>query len=153
MGRWSACCANAVNSPMPCGSNTCGTSSWLWRAEACFAATPVRCSTTPTPAISAIRSAPRTPRSSHNDPMQSERDKMLAGEPYNPQEPELVAARQRAASLCRRINDLDASHPERRDLLKDLLGAGGDTVTVTSPFFCDYGTQIELGEQVYFNFN
>lgn len=85
--------------------------------------------------------------------MDTERDRMLAGELYNAQDPQLVAARQRAASLCRRINDLDAADPQRRQLLKDLFGAGGDTAAVTAPFHCDYGTQIELGENVYFNFN
>src|SRR5688572_17563057 len=85
--------------------------------------------------------------------MYSERDKMLAGELYNAQDAELVAARQRAQSLCRRINALDDSDPQRRELLQGLFGVGGDSVSLTSPFFCDYGRHIELGEQVYFNFN
>ena len=85
--------------------------------------------------------------------MQSQRDKMLAGELYNAQDPELVAARRRAQSLCRRIHALEEDDPVRRALVQQLFGAGGDTVGLTSPFFCDYGTQIELGEGVYFNFN
>jgi maltose O-acetyltransferase len=89
----------------------------------------------------------------HNHSMHLERDKMLAGELYNAQDPELVAARNRAQSLCRRINALDVSDPQRRELMQGLFGAGGDTVYLTSPFFCDYGTNIELDEYVYFNFN
>ena len=30
---------------------------------------------------------------------------------------------------------------------------GGDTVWMQPPFFCDYGSNIELGERVFFNFN
>jgi maltose O-acetyltransferase len=85
--------------------------------------------------------------------MKSEQEKMLDGELYNPYDPALVAARERARSLCVRINASQPSDPDRHAALVQLLGAGGDTVTVTSPFFCDYGSNIELGEGVYFNFN
>lgn len=85
--------------------------------------------------------------------MPSEREKMLAGELYNAFDPELVAGRERSRSLCVRINALPPQEPQRRELLKQLFGAGGDTAAVTSPFFCDYGSNIELGESVYFNFN
>ena len=43
--------------------------------------------------------------------------------------------------------------PRRRELLESLFATGGGSVFVTPPFFCDYGSQIELGENVYFNFN
>lgn len=85
--------------------------------------------------------------------MRSEREKMLAGELYDAQAPELVAARERARSLCTRINALAPDQPQRRPLLAELLGAGGASVTVTSPFFCDYGSNIEVGEGVFFNVN
>lgn len=85
--------------------------------------------------------------------MLSEREKMLAGELYNAQDAELVRARERARELCARVNSLSPLDAVRRTLLNELLGVGGDTVTITSPFHCDYGTQIELGEGVYFNFN
>src|SRR5690606_23868494 len=35
----------------------------------------------------------------------------------------------------------------------ELFGAGGETVWMQPPFFCDYGSNIELGERVFFNFN
>ena len=40
-----------------------------------------------------------------------------------------------------------------RGILRSLFGNGGDTVWMQPPFFCDYGTNIELGERVFFNFN
>ncbi len=86
--------------------------------------------------------------------MKTERQKMLAGELYDPMDRELVAARERARDLCQSLNATrEAQQEERRRILLELLGAGGDTVWLQPPFFCDYGTHIELGERVFFNFN
>ncbi|MFP5223242.1 MAG: sugar O-acetyltransferase [Acidobacteriota bacterium] len=86
--------------------------------------------------------------------MKTERRKMLAGEPYDPLDSELVAARERARDLCQSLNATrEADQEERRRILVDLFGAGGDTVWMQPPFFCDYGSHIELGERVFFNFN
>ena len=86
--------------------------------------------------------------------MRSEREKMLAGELYNPLDPELVRARDRARDLCQDLNATrEAEHERRRGILRDLFGKGGDTVWMQPPFYCDYGSNIELGERVFFNFN
>jgi maltose O-acetyltransferase len=86
--------------------------------------------------------------------MASERQKMLAGELYDPLDPELVAARQRARDLCQTLNATrEGEHEERRRILRELFGAGGDTVWMQPPFYCDYGANIELGTRVFFNFN
>ncbi|HEY9480024.1 MAG TPA: sugar O-acetyltransferase [Gemmatimonadaceae bacterium] len=86
--------------------------------------------------------------------MPTERGRMLAGEPYDPLDAELVAARERARDLCWALNATrESAKDERRGLLVDLFGAGGDTVWMQPPFFCDYGANIELGERVFFNFN
>jgi maltose O-acetyltransferase len=84
----------------------------------------------------------------------TEREKMLAGELYDPADPELVAGRERARDLCQALNATrETEAEERRRILRDLFGAGGDTVWMQPPFFCDYGANIELGERVFFNFN
>jgi maltose O-acetyltransferase len=86
--------------------------------------------------------------------LKSARQKMLAGELYDPLDPELVAARDRARDLCQALNATrPAEHDERRRILRALFGAGGDTAWIEPPFFCDYGSNIELGERVFFNFN
>ena len=86
--------------------------------------------------------------------MATEREKMLAGELYDPFDPELVAARARARELCLDLNATrEARQDERRRILRQLFGRGGDTVWMQPPFFCDYGANIELGERVFFNFN
>ncbi len=79
---------------------------------------------------------------------------MLAGELYDPHDAELVRARHRARDLCRSLNDTrEDQQTERRAVLTALLGAGGDTVWMQPPFFCDYGANIHLGVRVFFNFN
>ena len=86
--------------------------------------------------------------------MPSEREKMLAGEMYDPLDPELVFARERARDLCQTLNATrEADHDERRRILRELFAAGGDTVWMQPPFYCDYGSNIELGTRVFFNFN
>ena len=86
--------------------------------------------------------------------MKTERDRMLAGQLYDPLDAALVAARVRARDLCRALNASAESDTEgRRGLLRELFGAGGDSVWMQPPFFCDYGANIELGERVFFNFN
>lgn len=86
--------------------------------------------------------------------MGPERQRMIAGELYNPLDPELVVARERARDLCRALNDTrESQHTERRRILQDLFGSGGDTVWMQPPFYCDYGSNIHLGKRVFFNFN
>jgi maltose O-acetyltransferase len=79
---------------------------------------------------------------------------MTAGEMYDPMDPELVAGRDRARELSLALNATRPSElEERRRILRELFGAGGDSVVLEPPFFCDYGFNIELGERVFFNFN
>jgi len=86
--------------------------------------------------------------------MRSERQKMLDGELYDPRDPDLVAARARARDLCQTLNaTTETQQDERRRILRELFDTGGDTVWMQPPFFCDYGSNIELGERVFFNFN
>jgi maltose O-acetyltransferase len=86
--------------------------------------------------------------------MSAERRKMLSGEMYDPLDPELVAARARARDLCWKLNATrEEEDAERRRILRDLFGKGGETVWMQPPFYCDYGVNIELGERVFFNFN
>jgi maltose O-acetyltransferase len=79
---------------------------------------------------------------------------MLAGELYDPLDPELVVARDRARDLCQDLNATrEADRDARRQILTKLFGQGGDSVWMQPPFFCDYGSNIHLGQRVFFNFN
>jgi maltose O-acetyltransferase len=79
---------------------------------------------------------------------------MLAGELYDPLDAELAAARARARDLCLALNATrEADQEERRRLVVELFGAGGEEAWIQPPFFCDYGAHITLGRKVFFNFN
>ena len=79
---------------------------------------------------------------------------MLAGELYDPLDPELVAARGRARDLCQALNGTrESQQAERRRVLRELFGEGGDSAWMQPPFYCDYGVNIRLGTRVFFNFN
>lgn len=84
----------------------------------------------------------------------TEKEKMLAGKPYLAFEEQLLNERQHAKGLVYAINTLHPFHlEERHELLKQLLGKTGDNFYVEPPFRCDYGYNIEIGENFYSNYN
>jgi maltose O-acetyltransferase len=84
----------------------------------------------------------------------TERQKMLAGELYDPLDKALSLERIRARDLCQALNVTTESETDRRrKILSELFGRGGDSVWMQPPFYCDYGTNIWLGRRVFFNFN
>ena len=83
----------------------------------------------------------------------SEREKMLAGELYDAADPELAALRLRARQLTRQYNQTREDEDDLREsLLREVFGATGERVSIEPPFYCDYGSNIYLGENFYMNF-
>ena len=79
---------------------------------------------------------------------------MLGGELYDPLDAGLSAERRRARLLFKALNDTrDDQQEERARLIKELIPRAGAGVWIEPPFYCDYGTNITLGEKVFFNFN
>jgi maltose O-acetyltransferase len=86
--------------------------------------------------------------------MRNELDKMLAGELYRAAAPEIVAAAASARAWLRRYNQaFAASDEERHALLVERLAGVGARAVIRPPFFCDYGFNITLGEDVFLNYN
>ncbi len=84
----------------------------------------------------------------------SEKDKMLAGGKYNALCPGLMKEREETSKLLSRYNRLSpALAPESDDLLRQILGKAGKAATLIPPFYCDYGKNIELGENFFANFH
>ena len=85
--------------------------------------------------------------------MDSEKQKMLAGELYHAGDPELHADRARASAWMVRYNAaLAAPAAERRAMLREIMAGVGDGAVVRPPFHCDYGFNIRLGADVFLNF-
>ncbi len=86
--------------------------------------------------------------------MKSEKEKMLLGELYNPNDNALVSERHNARLLFQKINILgENEQKERKKLFYDLFGKIGKGFYIEPPFYCDYGYNIKLGNQVFMNFN
>lgn len=84
----------------------------------------------------------------------SERDKMLAGELYQPADPELqaeLAANQ--AWLAEYNAALGQPRAARHRLLAKRLGFVGEGAVIRPPFFCDFGFNIRIGRGAFLNFN
>ena len=85
----------------------------------------------------------------------SEKEKMLAGMLHDANnDKELIEERFRAKDMCYEYNNLKPSDMESQELLiKKLLGKTKDTFSILAPFWCDYGYNIEIGENFFANHN
>lgn len=84
----------------------------------------------------------------------TEKQKMLAGEMYDPLDKELAEMRHTARMLTKRLNDSsDADSDERKRILAELIPVAGASLWIEPPFYCDYGSNMVLGDTVFFNFN
>lgn len=84
----------------------------------------------------------------------TEKEKMFAGELYVSTGEELTADRINAKKLCHKYNSLDPdNYEERRNVLLKLLGKTKDNFLIEPNFWCDYGYNIEIGENFYSNHN
>ncbi|WP_443751428.1 sugar O-acetyltransferase [Asticcacaulis solisilvae] len=84
----------------------------------------------------------------------SEKEKMLAGERYVAACPELDADQQRVRLWMARYNgDPAMAHEMQEAMVRALFSEVGHTVRVRPPFYCDFGYNIRLGHDVFFNFN
>ncbi len=83
----------------------------------------------------------------------SEKQKMLAGEPYHAGDPELIADHQAALAWMARYNAASTlPADERRAMLAQRLARVGDGAVIRAPFHCDYGYNIAIGEGVFLNY-
>lgn len=86
--------------------------------------------------------------------MKTEKQKMLAGELYNALDPQLAEERLQARKLLKEFNATPAGdEAARQEIASRLFEAAGKNLWIEPPFYCDYGSNITLGDNVYFNFN
>lgn len=85
----------------------------------------------------------------------SEKDKMLAGELYDANyDKELIKERLKTKDMCYEYNNIKPSNIEERTMIMSkILGKHKNTFYIEPPFYCDYGYNIEVGENFYSNHN
>lgn len=85
----------------------------------------------------------------------TEKDKMLRQLMYDANyDQELIAERQQAKELCYDYNHLRPSdEASQRTLMQRLLGSSKKAFCILAPFWCDYGYNIEIGENFFANHN
>lgn len=82
----------------------------------------------------------------------TEKERMLAGRLYRASDPELLAGDIRKWRLIHRLNQT-TDVEEVRSIFRELLGSIGKEFWIQPPFYCDYGSNIYIGEHFYANYD
>lgn len=86
--------------------------------------------------------------------MKTELQKCLDGEVFNSSDPALLTIIHNARSLAKDYNQTATTDSyKRQSILQQLFGSIGENVNVDTPFYCDYGKHIEIGNNVIININ
>lgn len=84
----------------------------------------------------------------------TEKEKMLAGELYNSSNKQLIDELIKAKKLCNKYNNLYIEDIEKgNEIIKELFSNTGRQFIIMPNFYCDYGFNIEIGENFYANHN
>ncbi len=84
----------------------------------------------------------------------TEKEKMLAGQLYDPSDPELSRLRIQARKLARAYNATDEDEPQRqRELLRRLLPCSEELPALQAPVYFDYGCNTRFGSDCGANFH
>ncbi|MBP5175801.1 MAG: sugar O-acetyltransferase [Treponema sp.] len=84
----------------------------------------------------------------------NQKERMLAGLPYKAWLDGLSEDRLENKKRIFRFNNLEPGHFAEKDkLLKEILGKTGERVNIEAPFHCDYGYNIQVGEDFFANYN
>ena len=84
----------------------------------------------------------------------TEKEKMLAGQLYDPADEELIELREKAHALSKQYNDtLETQEEEREAIMSQLVPDMGEDAYLQGPVQFDYGIFTHIGENTYANFN
>lgn len=83
----------------------------------------------------------------------SQLERMLAGDLYQADDPEISALATRCGRLVDRFNRTDADQAaERHEILAEMLGSIGEDTEIRAPFHCDFGMNLTIGARCFANF-
>jgi len=86
--------------------------------------------------------------------MKTEIQKCLDGEIFNTSDSEIQGMIKRARDITKEYNYLASTDIIRKEaLLTELFGSIGKNVSIDTPFYCDYGRHITIGDNVIININ
>src|SRR5690606_26918709 len=84
----------------------------------------------------------------------TELQKMIAGDLYDPLDPELVEKRTLARQIMADLARIPYGNlSEKRAIYREFFGEAGEDLFIEPPFYCDYGFNIFWGRKSYANFN
>ncbi|CAN5505261.1 sugar O-acetyltransferase [soil metagenome] len=84
----------------------------------------------------------------------TEKEKMISGQLYDSSDKQLSDERYFARDLIQKLMDSKADdEASRTKLIKQLIPESSDDLKLVTPFYCDYGYNISIGEKVFLNFN
>ena len=85
----------------------------------------------------------------HNE---NRKTKNVVSEPYEAWDEELLSARLECRKTLQKLNNTISKTPEWREAIDSLIPNSPDAY-IEPPFYCDYGSNIELGNNFFANFN
>lgn len=84
--------------------------------------------------------------------MKTELEKCLNGEPYTTKDKEIIEVMLRIQSMKETYNKIPYDHiEERMSLVKEMLGSVGDNCFILSPFYCEFGFTVKIGDDFFSN--
>lgn len=84
----------------------------------------------------------------------TDKERMLSGKPYMALDDDLRAEMRDCKLKLYKFNNLTMDKlPERIETLREILGSCGENVYIEPPFYCDYGKNVNIGENFYANYN
>ncbi|NDV68546.1 sugar O-acetyltransferase [Dysgonomonas sp. 25] len=84
--------------------------------------------------------------------MKSEKEKMLAGEPYKAHTEEMIAIRTKVKRILHKLNVTEYYTENFQHVINELCPNSAENIHLEPPFYCDYGENIYAGDKVFINF-
>lgn len=84
--------------------------------------------------------------------VETEKERMFAGKPYNAHSDEMVAIRIRTKRILHKLNVTEYYTDKFQDVIGELCPNTAKNFHVEPPFHCDYGDHIYAGDNVFINF-
>jgi maltose O-acetyltransferase len=84
--------------------------------------------------------------------MKTEKEKMMAGEPYDAHNAEMIAIRTKIKHILHKLNVTEYYTDQFQSVINELCPNSATNIHLEPPFHCDYGDNIYAAEGVFINF-